>query len=285
MKLMRYCFCSLFILFVISCQQERSDHESKQTDPSPSIDQFENNAEENVQDESLIPVFDLSYVMGKFDPSTHVDFDSIELKYADRSGMFLRKDAYTDFKRMYDAAQKEGIRLQIRSAARNFDYQKGIWERKWNGETKIESGKDASVAYPNPVDRAKQILLYSSMPGTSRHHWGTDIDLNSFDNDWFKDGKGSKLYLWLVEHAHEYGYCQPYTDKTQYERSGYEEERWHWSYMPISKPLTLQAKKLLKNEMITGFLGSEVAPIVNMVDHYVLGIHPYCLSNSAPVTK
>jgi LAS superfamily LD-carboxypeptidase LdcB len=260
-------------------------NEKQEMDVSSTIDQSKNHSGKEVQEESISPVFDLTYIIGKFDPSTHVDFDSIDLKYADRRGMFLRKDAYTDYKRMYDAALKEGVRLQIRSAARNFDYQKGIWERKWTGETKIESGKDASEAYPNSVDRAKQILLYSSMPGTSRHHWGTDIDLNSFNNDWFREGEGLKVYTWMQEHAHEFGFCQPYTDKTQYERTGYEEERWHWSYMPISEPLTVQAKKLLKNEMISGFLGSEVAPKVNMVDNYVLGVHPDCLSKTAPVTK
>ncbi len=223
------------------------------------------------------PAFDLDYLMGKFEPSEHPDFILIDAQYADRGGMYLRKDAYTAFIRMFEAAQKDGIRLQIRSAARNFEYQKGIWERKWTGETKIENGKDASAAYPDPADRARAILLYSSMPGTSRHHWGTDIDLNSFNNDWFGEGEGLRLYTWMRENAHKFGFCQPYSDKSVENRTGYEEERWHWSYMPVSAHLSRQAGKDLKNSMIHGFLGAEVAAEVDMVGNYVLGISSACL--------
>lgn len=226
-------------------------------------------------DERELKTEDLFYLMGKFEPAEHKDFSLINIKYADREGMYMRTEAYEDFIKMYEAALTENIPLQIRSAARNFDYQKGIWERKWNGETKIENGKDASVAYPDHEERARMILLYSSMPGTSRHHWGTDIDLNSFDNDWFKTGDGGKLYAWMLKNAAEFGFCQPYSDKKE-GRTGYEEERWHWTYLPISKPLTYQASQELTNEMISGFLGSETAPKVDMVSNYVLGINSQC---------
>ena len=177
---------------------------------------------------------------------------------------------------MYDTAKSAGIDLQIRSAARNFKYQKGIWERKWRGDTKIENGKDASVAYPKPVDRARKILLYSSMPGTSRHHWGTDIDLNQFNNEWFQKGQGAILYNWLVENAGRFGFCQPYTKKDNLRPNGYEEERWHWTYMPVAQKLTALAKDSLQNEMISGFKGAETAKDVDMLQNYVLGIHPSC---------
>ena len=220
--------------------------------------------------------FDLAYVMGKFDPKTHPDFSSISLTYADRDGLYMRTDAYLDFQKMFEAAESAGIKLKIRSAARNFNYQKGIWERKWKGETKIENGKDASVAYPKPVDRARKILLYSSMPGTSRHHWGTDIDLNQFNNEWFQKGQGAILYSWLVENAGRFGFCQPYTKKDNLRPNGYEEERWHWTYMPIAQKLTALAKDSLDNDMISGFEGAEIAIEVDMLQNYVLGIHPSC---------
>ncbi|NJK84501.1 MAG: M15 family metallopeptidase [Saprospiraceae bacterium] len=52
--------------------------------------------------------------------------------------------------------------------------------------------KTAAATTPNPQERALKILKYSSMPGTSRHHWGTDIDLNSFSNSYFEQGEGKK---------------------------------------------------------------------------------------------
>ena len=132
-------------------------------------------------------------------------------------------------------------------------------------------------AYPDPVERGLKILEYSSMPGSSRHHWGTDIDLNNLNDRHFLSGEGKKVYEWLRAHAHEYGYCQPYSPKGADRPDGYNEEKWHWSYMPVSKKLTLLAKEELKNEMIQGFKGSETAKSIGIVKKYVLGINQECL--------
>jgi LAS superfamily LD-carboxypeptidase LdcB len=215
--------------------------------------------------------------MGQFDPATHPDFVIIDTMHADRPGLYLHKETYTAFKLMYDAAKAEGIVLQIRSATRNFQAQKGIWERKWTGETLIENGQNASSAYPDPAVRATMILKYSSMPGSSRHHWGTDIDLNAFDNSWFSSGTGLQIYEWLTQHARRFGFCQPYSAKGPNRPYGFEEERWHWSYMPLSQPLTQMAKDSLKDTMITGFMGSEVATRLKIVERYVLGINAECI--------
>ena len=220
--------------------------------------------------------FPRSYLMGQFEPSEHPDFSPIAIEHADRGGLYLRTDAYEAFKKMYAAAQADGINLVIRSATRNFASQKGIWEAKWTGARKIEGGQDATVAFPDPVVRAKTILKFSSMPGSSRHHWGTDIDLNNFTNEWFESGEGKEIYDWLTTHAAEYGYCQPYTAKGPARPNGYNEERWHWSYMPVSRPLTAQAERELTNEMITGFQGAETATEIGIVENYVLGINPSC---------
>ena len=153
--------------------------------------------------------FSRDYLMGKFDPATHPDFVEIAAGYANRPGMYLRRDAYEAFRNMHAAALKEGVRLQIVSAARNFTAQKGIWEAKWTGSRLIENGKNAAQAYPDPVQRALKILEYSAMPGSSRHHWGTDIDLNNLSPQFFESGQGKKIHDWLAAHAAEYGFCQP----------------------------------------------------------------------------
>ncbi len=215
------------------------------------------------------------YVMGHFDPATHDNFQLINLDHADRDGLYLHKEAYRDFIKMWEAAQLEGISLIIKSATRNFDYQKGIWERKWNGETKLSDGIKASDI-KDKKERALKILLYSSMPGTSRHHWGTDIDLNNFNNSYFESGAGLKVYSWLQSHASSYGFGQPYTDKSE-GRTGYEEEKWHWSYLPLSKELTSYCEQHLSNDEIGGFAGSEVAVSVDMLNNYILGIDSDCL--------
>ena len=166
---------------------------------------------------------------------------------------------------MHKAARKEGVHLTIRSAARNFSRQKGIWERKWRG-SKIR----------NKAARARHILKYSSMPGASRHHWGTEVDLNAFNNDYFSRGRGKKEYRWLRKNAGRVGFCQPYSAKGVQRPHGYSEERWHWSYQPLAKLYTNQARIRLFDDMFTGFKGSETVKAIGMVDRYVLGINPGC---------
>ncbi len=217
---------------------------------------------------------DLSYLMGKFDPAIHPDFTMLEDRYATRKEMYLRKDTYQAFKGMHAAAQADGIRLEIWSATRNFDYQKAIWQAKWTGSRRLSNGENAAAAYPDPVDRARKILEYSSMPGTSRHHWGTDIDLNALNNAYFESGVGKAVYEWLQTHAADHGFCQPYTAGR---RHGYLEEKWHWTYLPVANICTRRAKKIFRADAIEGFSGAEAAVTLKMVDHYVLGIHPTCL--------
>lgn len=223
------------------------------------------------------PAFSTDYIMGKFDPARHPDFTLIEAKYASREGMYLRKDAYEAFLRMYEAAKKDGVTLTILSATRNFDYQKGIWEGKWTGARAVENGKDASKAYPNPRERALKILEYSSMPGSSRHHWGTDMDLNALNNEHFESGQGLKTYQWLVDNAPGFGFCQPYSPKGENRPYGYNEEKWHWSYLPVARQLTQLAREKMKDEMIQGFKGAETAREIGVVEKYVLGISADCL--------
>jgi zinc D-Ala-D-Ala carboxypeptidase len=215
------------------------------------------------------PVFvdpeERDYLLGKFNPAERGDFVKVVAPYSDRPKMMLRKECYEAFQRMHAAAAKEGIKLVIISSTRTFAQQKAIWEGKWE--------RFASDA-PEPEARARKILEYSSMPGSSRHHWGTDIDLNDLNNAIFEaGGKYEKVYQWLSAHASEYGFCQPYTAGRPY---GYKEEKWHWSYSPISKPLLETWKTSVEDSDIQGFTGSETARIIGIKEHYVLGIQEAC---------
>lgn len=201
-------------------------------------------------------------LLGKFNPATHEDFVKIETDYTSKSNIYLRKEAYEAFKAMHDAASDEGIDLTIISATRNFNYQKSIWERKWD--------KPKYMGW-EPIAKAKDILTYSSMPGTSRHHWGTDIDLNNLNNSYFESGDGLKTYSWLLECAEEYGFRQVYTSKNA-GRTGYNEEKWHWSYAPLSDQYLKEYNRLVSIGDIEGFNGSTSAEGLNVIEEYVNGI-------------
>lgn len=230
------------------------------------------------------PIPSRPYLTGRFDPTVHPDFVPVAARYTDGDPYVLHRETYAAFEKMHAAAARAGVRLTIVSATRNFARQKQIWEAKWYGRRLLEGKEKADEVYPDPAERARAILRYSSMPGTSRHHWGTDIDLNALTNDYFAYGEGQQVYEWLVAHAATYGFCQPYSPKGPERPHGYEEERWHWSYLPLATRLTDYAATQLRDEDINGFAGAEAAPLLGILQHYVLGIRPACKQRIATPT-
>ena len=140
----------------------------------------------------------LKYLIGDVDPATDPKFARIPEKYLGGTRVWGHKDAVDAFVRMAEDAAANGYKLKIVSAFRSFSDQKQIWEDKWNGKTLV-GGKKLNTSLPDPAARARKILEFSSMPGTSRHHWGTDFDLNALDNKYFTNTKeGRRIYDWLV---------------------------------------------------------------------------------------
>lgn len=201
-------------------------------------------------------------LMGRFNPARHNDFVMIEREYTDKPQIYLRTAAYSAFTKMAKEAAKEGIRFKIISATRSFDHQKAIWQRKW---------EDSKYRHLSDRDKALAILNYSSMPGSSRHHWGTDIDLNALDNEWFDRGEGGKMYNWLQKNAHKYGYYQVYTSKDD-GRTGYAEEKWHWSHLPLSEKLLEEFNTIVSADDFKGFAGAHLAKELRIIEDYVNGI-------------
>lgn len=175
------------------------------------------------------------YVTGRFNPARHELFVSL----AD-SGIptnkwphLLRREAAEALKKLYIAFHEEHPKAPfwVQSSTRSFYDQKNIWDGKWNGTITVMN-VSLNKTIKDPLKRGLEILKYSSMPGTSRHHWGTDFDLNVLDNRYYETGEGRVLYRWLRKNAGRFGFCQPYTAGRS---SGYNEERWHWSYMPLAR--------------------------------------------------
>ena len=217
------------------------------------------------------------YLMGAFETSTHKDFAVVPAKYS-ISGyqMYLRRETLDAFIEMEARAQADGIPLYIASAGRNFNYQKTIWDNKWLGHTWV-GGEDLSVTTPDSRDRFNKILEYSAVPGTSRHHWGTDIDINDANPGYFRTAEGIRVYDWLTRNAPSFGFCQPYNEKGQFRPTGYNEEKWHWSYLPLARNFTIEYGVLISPEDIKGFRGDENVAGANLISDYVLGINPECL--------
>lgn len=198
-------------------------------------------------------------LLGKIDYATNDNFVKVDQAYASKT-IFLNREVYKAFQEMSTKAKQDGISLQIVSGARNFDHQKAIWERKWKRYKDLD-----------PFSRTRKILEFSSMPTTSRHHWGTDVDLNNLENSYFESGKGKKEYDWLVTNAHKFGFYQVYTSKAS-GRTGYAEEKWHWSYLPLANRYLQAYNKIISYPDINGFDGAYLAEKNKMISVYVNGI-------------
>ncbi len=200
-----------------------------------------------------------AFVLGKFNYKTDSTFIKVKSEHSTKQ-LYLKKECYMAFIDMYTAAKADSIDLIIQSGTRNFKEQKAIWERKWKLYNSI-----------SPIERAKKILEYSAMPSTSRHHWGTDLDLNNLNNSYFESGEGKKTYNWLTKNANRYGFYQVYTSKNN-GRSGYNEEKWHWSYLPLASQYLQFYNHKINIEDITGFEGSNYAKELQSIETFVNGI-------------
>jgi D-alanyl-D-alanine carboxypeptidase len=210
------------------------------------------------------------FLLGKFVPEKRDSFVSFGNNSAEPH--YLLKDVYDAFILMKKQATTEGIDLNIISSTRIFERQKAIWENKWSGKTAV-SGFSAELFQSLPgIEKTKAIMLYSAMPGTSRHHWGTDFDLNSVEPEFFLTHEGMKIYYWLNKNARRFGFFQPYTSKGKDRPFGYEEEAWHWSYYPISNEILLEYNQLISYADIQGFSGVEFAAELKVIENYVNGI-------------
>jgi LAS superfamily LD-carboxypeptidase LdcB len=168
------------------------------------------------------------------------------------------------------AALDEGIDLQAMSGFRDFARQLKIWNGKFSGERPMldSAGAPLDAATLSPRERIDAILLWSALPGASRHHWGTDLDLVDRSSteagyqikltpeEFAPDGPFAKLDRWLTIHAPRFGFFRPY----QGMRSGVRPEPWHFSFAPIAEKARQRLNPQVLRTAIAGapLLGKEV---------------------------
>ena len=158
----------------------------------------------------------------------------------------LHAQVSTPFSRLRRAAARAGFDLVPQSAYRDFDRQLKIWNAKFNGEATLNdaSGRPiAALALP-PAERIDAILRWSALPGASRHHWGTDLDLidraaipsgyrvQLIAEEYAPSGPFGPLAAWLEANAARWGFFRPYRGVL----SGVEPEPWHFSFAPLAEP-------------------------------------------------
>lgn len=191
----------------------------------------------------------------------------------------LESETYYAFKKMQIAAKKDGINLKIISAYRDYERQKLIWNNKYKKFTEEYS--------LNPNEAILEIIRFSTIPGTSRHHWGTDIDIidgnfpdeeNVLVSEKFeKDGLFYKLKNWLDNNSENFGFYLTYTNDKN--RKGFEFEPWHYSYKPVSVKyyralIKTDLKKIIKSLDINGSDYFDESFIDTYIAENIMDINP-----------
>jgi LAS superfamily LD-carboxypeptidase LdcB len=156
----------------------------------------------------------------------------------------MHKAVLAPYLAMRAAAAVDGIDLVPFSSFRDFDRQLGIWNGKFRGERPMQdrSGRPIDVRGLSSAERVAAILWWSALPGTSRHHWGTDFDvmdanalspgykLQVVPEEYRAGGPFERLTSWLDVHMHAFGFFRPY----ETDRGGVAPEPWHLSYAPVA---------------------------------------------------
>jgi len=146
---------------------------------------------------------------------------------------------------MRSAAAAAGLDLLPVSGFRDFARQLAIWNAKFRGERPLldRHGQPIERAGLDEAAIVGHILCWSALPGASRHHWGTEIDVMDgrqlqgrqrpelLPADYQPGGPFAALNAWLDTHANEFGFYRPY----DLDRGGVQPEPWHLSFAPIAQ--------------------------------------------------
>ncbi|MCS5595302.1 MAG: M15 family metallopeptidase [Porticoccaceae bacterium] len=166
-----------------------------------------------------------------------------------QKSVLVHQKALTPFLDLKAEAKKQGFDLCICSGFRSFERQMLIWNQKLLGERPVidELGDPINMSLLDPWQQIQAVLRWSALPGTSRHHWGSDFDVYDANampegyqiqlttDECEGDGVFAPMHEWLSGvfmkgQEGSKGFYRPYA----IDRGGIFPEPWHISYAPIA---------------------------------------------------
>ena len=212
-------------------------------------------------------------------------------------GARVHADVVAPLRALREAARAEGFDLALASGFRSFERQLGIWNRKVAGELPVldDAGRPLDIARLSPRALAFAILRWSALPGASRHHWGTDVDVYDaaatpagyavqlVPAEVDAGGMHAPLHAWLdarIAAGEAFGFHRPY----DVDRGGVAPERWHLSHAPVARDFAgtltrevvaeaLAAAPMRLREVVLASLDEIVARFVHNVAPPPAGAH------------
>lgn len=187
----------------------------------------------------------------------------------------LHPDVIMPLEQLKQEARQAGFDLRLASGYRSFARQKALWNAKALGQKPVldERGRPLDALGMTERDRVYAILRWSALPGGSRHHWGTDMDV--FDaaalvpgqnlaltrEETRGDGPMAPLHHWLDEwlvSAGNKGFYRPY-DR---DRGGVAPEPWHLSYRPLAARFASRMSLSALTELLASQEDLALGPVV-----------------------
>jgi LAS superfamily LD-carboxypeptidase LdcB len=212
----------------------------------------------------------------------------------------LHREVAGPFLALRAAAAGAAIDLVPVSSFRDFQRQQLIWNGKCRGERELldRDGQRLDPTAMDPDGLVSAILLWSALPGASRHHWGTDMDVIDAaalpegaavrlePAEYAPGGSFSRLNDWLDENAATFGFYRPYA----VDRGGVHPEPWHLSYAPLAQ----QAMAAFSVDVLEDALAAEGIDALDavrrrlpeIVARYVMNVEaPPLLADAIPGTR
>ncbi|WP_338363012.1 M15 family metallopeptidase [uncultured Pseudoalteromonas sp.] len=166
-----------------------------------------------------------------------------------------------DFLALQKGAKRAGFELTIASSFRDFDRQALIWNNKFSGQRPVlnKQQKAVDLTQLSDLEKCIAIMLYSALPGASRHHLGTDLDvfdsaaisddykLQLTPDEYQQGGPFAPLSQWLDDNLTNYGFYRPYKQ----DLGGVAPELWHISHIEQSHKLVNELSEAVLYECIS----------------------------------
>lgn len=183
---------------------------------------YEESKKTDINKNELMLVNKYNYLEKDYEPKGGLTKISSMYAYGDNE---VATEIYDILKDMFKAANKDGIKLIVNSAYRDY-------------ETQV-----ATYNYYEHNFGKQYAIDYVAKPGFSEHQTGYVLDI-------FTPGETSRTFYlsdgskWLENNAYKYGFILRYPEGKEY-LTGYNYESWHYRYVGI------EAAKIIKEENLT----------------------------------
>ena len=191
----------------------------------------------------------------------------------DTETLLVHRDILPDWQRLQDAAAAAGFSPRAASAYRSFERQRAIWNSKADGTRAVldTDGLPLDIHTLSPAQQLVAILRWSAIPGCSRHHWGSDLDIYdaaSVPADYrlqltaaecSPGGPFHRFHQWLDSYLSQpdAGFFRPYDQ----DRGGIAPERWHLSHTRTAA----RFERLLEEQSLADWLARQDIALMDQI--------------------